>query len=259
MGTVPQKKTYPQVTPVNTLLSLVIPAYDEARRLPPFLASVRPYLDGRYPGGYEVIVVDDGSRDRLADVLAPLQADWPELVVMRHPANLGKGAAVRTGMLAARGRWLLFADADGATPIDQEVKLGEAMAAGADVAVGSRLVAATDVTRRRTRTRGLAGRLFARLARWWLHLAVCDTQCGFKMFRREAARKLFSLSRESGYLFDLELLVLADRLGYRVVEVPVDWSDVPGGHLSLVRDLGRIVIGLWRLRQSLHRREGLPP
>ena len=238
-------------SPMGTALSVVIPAYNEARRLPPYLASVRRYLDKRYPDGYEVIVVDDGSGDGLSDVLAPLSADWPELVVMRHPENRGKGAAVRTGILAARGDLFLFADADGATPIDEEANLHEAVRAGAEVAVGSRLVAAADVDRRRTWTRALLGRLFAAVARWWLHVSVHDTQCGFKMFRREAGRKLFFSSRESGYLFDLELLVLAERLGYRVVEVPVDWADVPGGHLSPIRELGRILFGLWRLRRAM--------
>ena len=242
---------------MDIALSVIIPAYNEARRLPPYLASVRQYLDERYPGRYEVIVVDDGSRDGLSDVLAP-PADWPELVVMRHPTNQGKGAAVRNGMLASRGQLLLFADADGATPIDQEVKLAEAIQSGADLAVGSRLVAAADVTRRRTWSRGLLGRLFAGFARRWLGISLRDTQCGFKMFRREVGRRLFSSGQESGYLFDLELLVLADRLDYRVAEVPVNWADVPGGHLSLARELGRILLGLWRLRRRLRRRSDPP-
>jgi dolichyl-phosphate beta-glucosyltransferase len=161
-------------------------------------------------------------------------------------------------MLAARGQRLLFADADGATPIDQEAGLAEAIAAGADVAVGSRLVAAPGVTRRRTPLRGLTGRLFARLARWWLGISIRDTQCGFKMFRGEAGRKLFSLTRETGYLFDLELLLLAGRLGYHVAEVPVNWTDVPGGHLSLTRELAKIVFGLWRLRRRLSASADLP-
>ena len=236
---------------MSIALSVILPAYNESRRLPPYLASVRGYLDERYPGGYEVVVVDDGSRDGLADTLAPLAVDWPELEVIRHQFNRGKGAAVRTGMLAARGRWLLFADADGATPIDQEAKLSDAIQAGADLAVGSRLIAGGDVTRRRTRARAVVGRLFAGLARRWLRIAVRDTQCGFKMFRREIGRELFSRARESGYLFDLELLVLAYRLGYRVAEVPVTWADVPGGHLSPARELGRILLGLCRLRRRL--------
>ena len=244
---------------MNLTLSVIIPAYNEARRLPPYLDSVRRYLDEHYSGGYEVIVVDDGSRDGLSEVLAGLAAGWPELCSLEHSANRGKGAAVRTGMLAAAGKRLLFADADGATPIDQEAKLSQAVAAGADLAVGSRLIDAPGVTRRRTPTRRLVGRLFAGVARWWLGISVRDPQCGFKMFRREAGRELFSLGEETGYLFDLELLVLAGRLGYRVTEVPVDWADVPGGHLRLSRQSGKILLGLWRLRRRLSARADLPP
>ena len=232
-------------------LSLIIPAYDESTRLPPFLASVRSYLDGSRPGDYEVIVVDDGSQDGLPGVLGGWAADWPELRVVRHPANRGKGAAVRTGMMAARGELLLFADADGATPIDQEAGLAGAIAGGADVAVGSRLLASPGVTRRRTALRGVIGRLFAAVARRWLGVSVRDPQCGFKMFRHEAGRRLFSLGRESGFLFDLELLALAARLGYCVAEVPVDWTEVPGGHMRLAAESGRIVRQLWRLRRQL--------
>ncbi|MFC1596539.1 dolichyl-phosphate beta-glucosyltransferase [Planctomycetota bacterium] len=236
---------------MSIAVSLIIPAYNEAKRLPPYLAEVRRHFDERYPGCYEVIVVDDGSGDGLSDVLAPLLAEWAELAVIPHPTNRGKGAAVRTGMLAGGGQLLLFADADGATPIDQEIKLAEAVRAGADVAVGSRLIGGTEVTRRRTWSRGLAGRLFSSVARRWLRIAVRDTQCGFKMFRRDVGRKLFSLGQESGYLFDLELLVLAHRLECQIVEVPVNWSDVPGGHLSLTGELGGVLVGLWRLRRRL--------
>ncbi len=166
--------------------------------MPPFIASVREYLERRYDGRYEVVVVDDGSRDGLADLLDAQAADWPEMVVLRHPKNRGKGAAVRTGMLEARGQLLIFADADGATPIDQEAKLAHAIEQDADLAVGSRLAGGSNVTRQRSFTRGLLGRLFAGFARRWLRIAVQDTQCGFKMFRRKAARELFSRSRESG-------------------------------------------------------------
>jgi len=232
-------------------LSVIIPAYNEAQRLPPFLASVRRYLDERYPDCHEVIVVDDGSRDGLPAFLSSAAADWPGLLAMRHPKNLGKGAAVRTGMLAARGRLLLFADADGATPIDQEAKLYRAILDGADIAVGSRLLADNHVTRRRTWSRGLVGRVFAALARRWLKIRAKDTQCGFKMFRREAGRKLSGLQQESGYLFDLELLALAGRLGYSTAEVPVSWTEMPGGHLKLARELPKLLLGLWRLKRTL--------
>jgi dolichyl-phosphate beta-glucosyltransferase len=236
---------------MEVTFSLVIPAYNEAHRLPPFLSTVRQHLDGRFAGSYEVIVVDDGSSDGMLENLNQLTASWNELVVARHETNRGKGAAVRTGILQGQGQVLLFADADGATPIEEETKLWEAIQTGADLAIGSRLVDRAEVSRRRATMRALAGRLFAGTARRWLGISVRDTQCGFKMFRRRAGRRLFSLGQETGYLFDLELLVLADRLGYQIAEVPVNWTEMPGGHLSMARELGRITVGLWRLRHRL--------
>jgi dolichyl-phosphate beta-glucosyltransferase len=230
-------------------LSVVIPAYNEAARLPPYLAAVRRYLEARYADRVEVIVVDDGSDDGLADILAREAATWPALRCVRHPINRGKGAAVRTGVLQTRGDRVLFADADGATPIDEESRLAAALRAGADAAVASRLVAAPGARRERRRVRGLLGRLFAALARRLLRLGVRDTQCGFKMFQGDLARRLFERVTETGYLFDLELLALAARSGCRIDEVPVTWHDVPGGHLSPAREFRRVAAALWRLRR----------
>jgi dolichyl-phosphate beta-glucosyltransferase len=196
-------------------LSVILPAYNEAARLPPHLTAVREYLQARYPDRHEVIVVDDGSGDGLAAILDGLAAGWPQLRVLRHARNQGKGGAVRTGMLAADGELLLFSDADGATPIKEESRLAAAILAGADLAVGSRLLSASTARRSRTWIRGLAGRSFAAVARRLLCLSVRDTQCGFKMFRRDAGRRLFSLLHERRYLFDLEVLATANRLGYR--------------------------------------------
>ncbi len=232
-------------------LSLVIPAYNEAQRLPRYLESVRQYLVERYPENHEVIVVDDGSSDGLESILERFAVGWPQLRWIRHAQNQGKGAAVCTGVGASCGRMVLFADADGATAIDEESHLAAAIAAGADLAIGSRLAAASDARRSRTWLRGLAGRCFAAVARRMVRLAIRDTQCGFKMFRGEVGRKLFSAVQERGYLFDLELLALASRLGYKIAEVPVDWTEVPGGHLSLSRDLVRILVNLWHLRRRL--------
>lgn len=235
-------------------LSLVIPAYNESARLPAYLASIRRWLDDRYRGLYEVLVVDDGSRDHLPTQLSEQAKTWPQLRLLIHPQNLGKGAAVRTGILAAQGQRLLFADADGATPIEEELRLSDAIDAGADVAVGSRLVAAHDARRRRGWLRGLAGRMFALLARLVLKLPVRDTQCGFKMFRCEAGHHLFAQLQENGYLFDLELLALARHAGYRIAEVPINWQDVPGGQFRLSRALPGVWRGLWRIRRRI---EGL--
>jgi dolichyl-phosphate beta-glucosyltransferase len=228
-------------------LALIIPAYNEAARLPPYLATIRPYLEGRYAGQYEVVVVDDGSPRDLQAELGQCTADWGQVRWIRHSQNRGKGAAVRSGMLAARGKLLLFADADGATPIAEEARLAAAIQAGADLAIGSRLLPGAGAKRQRALLRGLAGASFAAVARWLLGLSVRDTQCGFKMFRGDVGRRLFSLGNESRYLFDLELLALARQLGYRTVEVPVNWREVPGGHMRLLGELPAALAGLWRL------------
>jgi dolichyl-phosphate beta-glucosyltransferase len=154
-------------------------------------------------------------------------------------------------MLAGCGDLLLFADADGATPICEEKRLRTALEAGADIAAGSRLVAAAGVHRKRAWHRAMTGRGFAGLVRIMLRPPIRDTQCGFKMFRREAARQLFSAAQENGYLLDLEILALARRQGYRVAEVPVSWSEVPGSKLSMARDWRAILSDLWRLRRRL--------
>ena len=232
-------------------VSLVIPAYNEVRRLPPYLNSIRVHFLQQFADLYEVIVVDDGSTDGLASEVERLSRGWPQMVHLRHAANRGKGAAVRTGMLAAKGSLLLFADADGATPIDEERRLRAAIDAGAHVAIGSRRVGGEGIVRRRTWARSVIGGAFAQVARVVLRLPVHDTQCGFKMFRREAGRRLFQLGQEERYLFDLELLILAQRLGYRVAEVPISWSDVPGSRLKMSREFWRIALGLWRLRHRL--------
>jgi dolichyl-phosphate beta-glucosyltransferase len=231
-------------------LSLVIPAYNEAGRLPPYLHAVRDYLGTGAAPSCEVIVVDDGSSDDLAGALGPLIAGWPQLRLVRHDRNKGKGAAVRTGMLEAAGDWLLFADADGATPIEEEEKLRRAIENGADIAVGSRMLRASLSPATRGWYRGLSGRLFAGMVRRLFGLPVRDSQCGFKMFRREVGRRLFGPCRETGYLFDLEILARGRELGYRIAEIPVRWREVPGSKVRLFRDGWKMVVGLWRLRRE---------
>ncbi len=234
---------------VSIAFSLIIPAYNESQRLPLFLPSVRTHLSDHYGGSYEVLAVDDGSTDDTLAVLRELALHWPQLNPIAHSQNQGKGAAVKTGMLAARGEVLLFSDADGATPIREEKRLRLAIDAGADVAVGSRLVASADVTRQRVWKRAVAGRLFARFARAMVPVSVGDTQCGFKMFRNDVAQCLFARSQETGYLFDLELLKLADRMGYWIAEVPINWTEIPDGKLNMRREWRNILSGLWRIRR----------
>jgi dolichyl-phosphate beta-glucosyltransferase len=222
-------------------LSVVIPAYNEARRIVPYLEAITAYL-GRRGLSYELLVVDDGSQD---DTAALAQQTGARLIWL--PRNTGKGAAVRAGMQAARGTLRLFADADGATPIQELERLEAAIKDGADLAIGSRTLASRDsryqVKARLHRT--LLGNLFNRIVRYLGVRHVHDTQCGFKLFRQAVAQDLFSVARINGYGFDLELLYIARRRGYRIAEVPINWTDQPGSKVRVVRD------GLAMLREML--------
>lgn len=231
-------------------LAVVIPAYNEAARIGPYLADIRDHLAG-YSGGAEVLVVDDGSQDDTADLVRAVARGWPELRLIRLGANSGKGAAVRAGVLASAARRVLFADADGATPISEEWRLTAALAKGAAVAVGSRYLPGPGVTRERNLKRAAAGGVFRFAARTLVGVGVRDTQCGFKMFTADAARLLFGTGRETGYLFDVELLALAERFGLPVAEVAINWSEKPGSKVRFVRDSARMFAGLWRLRRQL--------
>jgi dolichyl-phosphate beta-glucosyltransferase len=234
-------------------LSVVIPAFNEVNRLPEYLSAVLGHLDSLYGKSFEVIVVDDGSQDGTAEMLKEVQCDWPQLQVLRHSVNRGKGAAVRTGILAASGELVLFTDADGATPISEERKLREAIAIGADVATGSRLIAAPGAERTRHGLRSVAGYVFAKLVSFLLQIPVADTQCGFKMFRRAAAQTIFHLCDESGYLFDIQVLLLARCLGYRLAEIGVSWRDIPGSKVHLLCDSWKMATGLWSMRRRVAR------
>lgn len=232
-------------------LSLIIPAYNETQRLPAYLRSIHTYLSSAWGDRYEVLVVDDGSEDGLPEVVQQMRETWPQLGWLRHAVNRGKGAAVRTGVLAAAGELLLFADADGATPIEEERHLRAAIERGADVVVGSRLLPSAVGQPDRPWSRAFCGQLFAALVRWLFALPVRDTQCGFKMFTRAAAQELFCRCRDQGYMFDVEVLAWAVRRGLRIAEVPVRWTDMPGSKVRLLRDGCRMVHGLLNLRRRL--------
>lgn len=236
------------MTPV---LSVVIPAFNEEARIGPYLAAIREYLDAEYPRDYEVVVVDDGSRDGTAALVEQAAVGWAPLRLIRPGKNQGKGAAVKIGVLAAKGRRILFADADGATPIEEERRLSLALDNGAQVAAGSRYVPGPGVQRERNRKREAASGVFRTAARVLVGVGVKDTQCGFKMFEARVGRTLFEQSLETGYLFDIEVLALAKRLELRVVEVAVNWSEQPGSKVRFVRDSLRMFAGLWRLRRRL--------
>ena len=235
--------------------SVVIPAYNEAQRLPPFLDTVVAYFEGR-DEPYEVVVVDDGSRDGTSEVVQARR--YTSVRIVRREINGGKGIAVRTGMLSARGAYRLFADADGATPIQEIKRLEAPLLAGADVAFGSRALRDPGVSLVARRHRVIAGRIFNWLVGRLGLEGISDSQCGFKAFTRPAAERLFQALSTRGFAFDVELLLLARAAGYRIVEVPVNWADQSGSKVGVLRHgpgmLGEILRASLRVRRERTRR-----
>ncbi|MGA2598159.1 MAG: dolichyl-phosphate beta-glucosyltransferase [Bryobacteraceae bacterium] len=227
-------------------LSIVIPAYNEEKRLPGTLDRVLAWLDRRALGFSELIVVDDGSRDNTAGVAE----SRPPVRVLRNPGNRGKGYAVRHGMLDARGDWVLYSDADLSTPIEEADRLYDAaMKSGAAIAIGSRAVDRSLVTVHQSSFREYSGRAFNLVMRTITGLPFSDTQCGFKLYRRDAAQKVFSRQKLDGFSFDVEDLYLAKKAGVKAIEVPVHWANVEGTKVSMGQgiksftDLVRIRMG----------------
>ncbi|HEU4370006.1 MAG TPA: dolichyl-phosphate beta-glucosyltransferase [Methylomirabilota bacterium] len=231
--------------------SIVIPAFNEAHRLPPYLEEVAEFFDGRGEP-YEVLVVDDGSTDGTVAAVRALAERHPAVRLLLLGRNRGKGAAVRAGMLAASGALRLFTDADGATPITELKRLEAALAAGADVVIGSRVLVDPAVSVRARPHRVAAGRVFNWLvARLGLR-GVADSQCGFKLFTGSAARALCGALRTEGFAFDVELLLRAQAAGCRIAEVAVNWADQEGSKVGVLRSgpgmLVQIVRARWRVR-----------
>lgn len=241
-------------------LSIVVPAYNERERLPHTLAEIDNFISS---SGLQVelIVADDGSEDETAAMARAFEPTNACYRVLALP-HRGKAATVRSGVLAARGRYVLFTDADLSTPINYVEPLLSALRAGADVAIGSReMTGARRVGE--PAYRHLMGRLFNALVRLVAVPGISDTQCGFKAFRREAAQQLFGALRVHGTDatvrgprvtgFDVEVLFLARRLGYRVVEVPVFWQHVSGSKVDPVRDSFRMMADVLRVRWNAFR------
>ena len=253
--------------PTPGSLTIVLPAYDEAARIGPALDELFAYLDAQpapagLPPRVDVLVVDDGSRDATASIVEarPEASDRtpPRLHVLRLPHG-GKGSAVRAGMLAAQGDLVIFADADMATPPDQLPLLVAALAK-ADVAVGSRIQPdGSDMRATQPGFRRLLGRAFHTLASIWVVGPVQDTQCGFKGFTRAAAQDLFARQLVTSIVFDVELIHLARRRGYRLAIVPIQWADRRGSRMHARPGLAlRVAWDLFRI-PLLHRGVGRLP
>ncbi len=233
-------------------LSLVVPAYNEAGRLPDSLRSIRVYLDSRREP-YEVIVVDDGSSDATAGGAEAIAADWAQLTVVRLPVNMGKGAAVREGILRARGIHRAFTDADLSTPIEELERLRERLTGNCHVAIASRAAPGSRIEVRQPIWRESMGRVYNALLRLLALPGIRDSQCGFKVFTDTAAGRCFGPLRTTRFGFDAEVLLRARRAGWSIAEVPVRWHHVEESRVGSLRDSSRMLYDLLTLRLRLRR------
>ncbi|MBX3158861.1 MAG: glycosyltransferase family 2 protein [Deltaproteobacteria bacterium] len=232
-------------------LSIIVPAYNEEHRLPPTLERLHRFLQ-RQPLRYEIVVVDDGSRDGTCRVVEEAMRGIANLRLERQGANQGKGAAVRRGMLAAHGQLRVMCDADGSMPPEEMPRLlAPIIACQAEIAIGSRYAEGAKTAIRQPRYRVLWSRLCNKVIQRSLVPGVRDTQCGFKAFTAEAARDLFALGRIDGWAFDLEILALARRRGYAIAEVGVEWTDDRRSKINPLKDLWNVIREALLIRRNL--------
>jgi dolichyl-phosphate beta-glucosyltransferase len=242
-------------------LSVVIPAYNEECRLPALLTALCLELDRIVEKlgmkFVEAIVVDDGSTDRTAETVGSFDGLPERLRLIELPANRGKGAAVRAGMLAARGERALMTDADMSTPLGDIVSLAEALDSGYDLAIGSRALPDSRILVHQPLIREQMGKGFNVLLRLATRIPWRDTQCGFKLFRLETTRRLFEAQRVEGFAFDAEICIRAWRLGLRLAEIPVSWSNDPATHVRLGRSSLRMALDIPRIAAVGRGRRGV--
>lgn len=226
-------------------LSIIIPTYNEEERIIPTIGAIASHVSD-LGFDWELIIADDGSTDSTPRLVEALE--FANLILLKAKKNGGKGSAVKRGMLAARGQYVLFADADNSTPIEEASNLLQKLESKTyDVAVGSRALSASGEANKSLLRRVLSGGL-----RWIVRnifrIPVKDTQCGFKMYTKEAAQHLHQTQTLMGFSFDLEILYLATKFGYKVVEVPVSWVDSPGSKVDTRKEVQRFVRDLLKIK-----------
>jgi glycosyltransferase involved in cell wall biosynthesis len=229
--------------------SIIVPAFNEERRLPGALPKMVSFLDRFGRQLVEVLVVDDGSTDGTASLVRKFAERDRRFRLLSNPGNRGKGYAIRQGMLAAKGEWRLMTDADLSTPLEEFGKLYEtAQSQTAAIVIGSRALNRALVSKRQALLRDLGGRFFNLVMRLLTGLPFADTQCGFKLYRADAAEALFSRQVLDGFSFDVEALFIARKLGYKILEIPVRWANVEGTKVTTAATV-RAVLDLWRIRR----------
>jgi len=227
--------------------SIILPAFNESSRIAASLEKALAFVR-EHRWNVEIIVVNDGSRDDTAEIVRSFMLQAPEIRLLENPGNRGKGYSVRNGMLNAGGEILLFSDADFSSPIEESIKLIDAIAQGADVAFGSRWLLAETQTLRQSLLRQFVGRVYNLLLRISLGLPYRDTQCGFKACTRRAAEVIFTRQQIEGWGFDPELLFIARKFGLKMTEVPVAWANDDRSKVNLIVDGMKMFYELLKIR-----------
>ena len=232
--------------------SIVIPAFNESARIPATLRQVVACIRER-GWAAEVIVVNDGSKDATADLVRAFAVNAPEIRLIENPGNRGKGYSVRSGLLQALGEVVMFTDADLSSPIEEAERLFAAIAQGADIAIGSRWLEKGRQTHRQPLYRQFFGRCFNAVTRAVMGLPFADTQCGFKAFTRAAAQTVFQLQTIERWGFDPEILFIARKRGFRIVEVPVSWGHDERTRMSYLKDGAKMLEEIATIRWNAFR------
>lgn len=233
-------------------LSVVIPMYNESARLGASMPKLVEYFSRQsYP--YEIVAVDDGSKDGTPALARELLSSLPRVRVIEQQPNRGKGAAVKTGMLAANGAFVMFCDADLATPPSELDKFWPMLHKGYEVVIGSRKMPGANIVRHQPLWRETLGKVFTWLTDKIATRNISDVTCGFKCFSHSAAQQVFSRSVLTDWSFDAEVLFIAQKRGYRIKEVPVTWHDEPGTKVRIVRDATQALLGLLKIRRNFMR------
>ena len=218
----------------RTFLSVVIPAYNESKRIRDSLKGIINYLEHqKYI--WEIIIVNDGSSDSTADVIRNLMDTYP-VKLLTNETNRGKGFSVRKGMLNSQGEYVLFSDADLSTPIDELSKMLKIMAEGYDLVIGSRGLKESKILIRQPFYREFMGKVFNRIVRLLTVRGINDTQCGFKLFRGDIAKRIFNKQRLDGFSFDVEILYIAKKCRFSIKEIPVRWTNSPDSKVRALKN-----------------------
>ncbi len=226
-------------------ISIVIPVYNEENRINKTLDKIRHFLSNHRLSD-EVIIVDDGSTDATYTIVSDYAKRNKNVRIIRNDQNKGKGFSVKRGVLAATGDTILFTDADLSTPIE-ELKIFLPHLNKHDIVIASRGLERSRIIVKQPKFRQLLGKIFPFIVQLLLRLNIKDTQCGFKLFRAAAAKEIFSRQRLDGFAFDAEVLFVAKKLGYRIKEIPVEWANVGGSKVKVIRDPFLMLFDVFRV------------